>query len=274
MTEGAYADPTPRVTNLTSPDAPAPRRQVALFVTCLVDLFRPSVGMAAVKLLEDAGCDVVVPEGQTCCGQPGYNSGDRPAAVAIAKRAIALLEPYDHIVVPSGSCGGMIRKHYPDLFKADAEWAPRAKKVAARTHELTAFLTGVLGKTSVSATFPAKATYHDSCSALREMGVRAQPRQLLASVDGLTLTELAERDACCGFGGTFAVKYPDISNAIVEKKTADITATGAELLISGDMGCLLNMAGKLKREGSSVQVRHVAEVLAGMVDIPAIGEGA
>ena len=253
--------------------SPTPRRQVALFVTCLVDLFRPSVGMAAVKLLEDAGCDVVVPEGQTCCGQPGYNSGDRPAAIAIARRAIAVLEPYAHVVVPSGSCGGMIKKHYTELFAGDAEWHPRAKALAGKTHELTAFLTGVLGKTSVAARFPAKATYHDSCSALREMGVRPQPRTLLGSVEGLTLTELTERDACCGFGGTFAVKYPDISNAIVEKKTADIKATGADLLISGDMGCLLNMAGKLKREGSSVQVRHVAEVLAGMVEIPGIGEG-
>ena len=245
---------------------------VALFVTCLVDAFRPSVGMAAVKLLEDAGCEVVVPAGQTCCGQPGYNSGDRPAAIAIARRVVAMLEPFEHIVVPSGSCGGMIARHYPELFKGDPEWEPRAKTVAAKTHELTAFLTGVLGKTSVSARFPAKATYHDSCSALRELGVRAQPRALLASVEGLTLTELSERDACCGFGGTFAVKYPDISNAIVEKKTADVARTGAELLISGDMGCLLNMAGKLKREGSAVQVRHVAEVLAGMTELPAIGE--
>jgi len=174
--------------------------------------------------------------------------------------------------VPSGSCGGMIAKHYPELFVDDAEWGLRAKAVAKKTHELTAFLTGGLGITSVTARFPAKATYHDSCSALREMGVRAQPRKLLGTVEGLTLTELSERDACCGFGGTFAVKYPDISNAIVEKKTADVAATGAELLISGDMGCLLNMAGKLKREGSKVQVRHVAEVLTGMTELPAIGE--
>ena len=259
---------------MTAPDTQTPRRQVALFVTCLVDLFRPSVGMAAVKLLEDAGCDVVVPEGQTCCGQPGYNSGDRIAAIAVARRAIATLEPYAHIVVPSGSCGGMIQKHYPDLFAGDSVWQPRARAVARKTHELTAFLTGVLGQTSVAARFPANATYHDSCSALREMGVRGQPRQLLATVEGLTITELSERDACCGFGGTFAVKYPDISNAIVEKKTADVAATGADLLISGDMGCLLNMAGKLKREGSKIQVRHVAEVLAGMTEIAAIGEGA
>lgn len=251
-----------------------PAKRVALFVTCLVDLFRPSVGMAAVQLLEDAGCEVVVPPGQTCCGQPGYNSGDRGAATKIAKQVIALLEPFEHVVVPSGSCGGMIRKHYPELFAADPEWKERARKVAGRTYELTAFLTHVLGVEQVAARFPAKATYHDSCSALRELGVRSEPRKLLAGVEGLTLTELTNRDACCGFGGTFAVKYPDLSNAIVEAKTADAKATGAELLISADLGCLLNMAGKLKREGSPMQVRHVAEVLAGMTDLPAIGEGA
>jgi len=248
-------------------------KRVALFVTCLVDVFRPSVGMAAVQLLEEAGCEVVVPPGQTCCGQPGYNSGDRPAAIAIARRVIEMLEPFEWVVIPSGSCGGMIRKHYPELFAGDATWAPRAKAVAGKTYELTAFLSHVLGVKSVAAHFPAHATYHDSCSALRELGLRSEPRQLLRSVQGLTITELTERDACCGFGGTFAVKYPDISNAIVEKKTADVMGTGADLLISADMGCLLNMAGKLKREGSSVHVRHIAEVLAGMVDLPAIGEG-
>jgi L-lactate dehydrogenase complex protein LldE len=257
---------------LEPPTLATPKR-VALFVTCLVDAFRPSVGMATVQLLEDAGCEVVVPAGQTCCGQPGYNSGDRAAATNIARRVIEMLEPFEWVVVPSGSCGGMIRKHYPDLFAGDEAWAARAKRVAGKTYELTAFLTHVLGVKSVSAQFPAKATYHDSCSALRELGLRSEPRLLLNSVTGLTLTELKERDACCGFGGTFAVKYPDISNAIVEKKTADVAGTGADLLISADMGCLLNMAGKLKREKSSVQVRHVAEVLAGMVDLPAIGEG-
>ena len=229
--------------------------------------------MASVQLLEEAGCEVVVPPGQTCCGQPGYNSGDRPAATAIARRVIEMLEPFEHVVVPSGSCGGMIRKHYPDLFAHDAAWAARAKTVAGKTYELTAFLTHVLGAKSVAAKFPATATYHDSCSALRELGLRSEPRQLLASVEGLSLRELSERDACCGFGGTFAVKYPDISNAIVEKKTADVKATGAELLISADLGCLLNIAGKLSREGSKVTVRHVAEVLAGMTDLPAIGQG-
>ena len=229
--------------------------------------------MAAVKLLEDAGCEVDFPAAQTCCGQPGYNSGDRAAAMAIAWRTIEMLEGYDHVVVPSGSCAGMVRVHYPKLFATDAARGPRASAVAAKTYELTAFLVDVVGVTSVNASFPARAAYHDACSGLRELGVREQPRKLLASVEGLSLTELSERDACCGFGGTFAVKYPEISNSILDKKTRDIAATGADTLISGDLGCLLNMAGKLKREGSPVAVRHVAEVLAGRSDLPAIGEG-
>jgi L-lactate dehydrogenase complex protein LldE len=228
--------------------------------------------LAAVKLLEDAGCEVVVPEGQTCCGQPGYNSGDRNSAISLARRVITILEPFEHVVVPSGSCGGMIKRHYPGLFKDIPDWQDRANALATKTYELTSYLTDVLGVTRVEARFPAAATYHDSCSSLREMGVRRQPRQLLSSIEGLTLQELAEPDACCGFGGTFAVKYPEISSAIVEQKTTDVRATKADVLIAGDLGCLLNMAGKLSREGSSVAVRHVAEVLAGMTELPAIGK--
>ena len=246
---------------------------VALFVTCLVDLFRPSVGFAAAKLLEDAGCRVVVPEAQTCCGQPAYNSGDRADAVDIARRVIEAFEGYDHIVVPSGSCGGMIAHHYPGLFADDPAMKARAEKVASRTHELTSFLVDVLG-VSTPARCQATATYHDSCSGLRELGVKAQPRQLLAGVEGLKLVEMQGAEVCCGFGGTFCVKYPDISNAMLDDKVADITATGADLLLAGDMGCLLNMAGKLHREGKPVKVRHVAEVIAGMTDEPAIGEPA
>jgi L-lactate dehydrogenase complex protein LldE len=249
------------------------RPRVGLFVTCLVDLFRPSVGFAALKLLEDAGCDVEVPEAQTCCGQPAYNSGDRRDAIAIAKAVVAAFEPYDHVVAPSGSCAGMIRKHYPGLFAGDPPWRGRAEAVAAKTHELVSFLTDVLGVTAVSARFDGSVTYHDSCSGLRELGIRAQPRVLLRSVQGLHLEELVDADVCCGFGGTFCVKYPDISNAIVEEKTEHIAATGAGTLLAGDLGCLLNMAGKLKREGRRTQSRHVAEVLAGMTDAPAIGEG-
>ncbi len=250
----------------------AARPRVGLFVTCLVDLFRPSVGFASLKLLEDAGCVVEVPEAQTCCGQPAYNSGDRDDAKAVARGVIAAFEPCDYIVAPSGSCTGMIKKHYPELFAGDREWGPRSEALAAKTFELVSFLTDVLGVTSVSARHQGSVTYHDSCSGLRELGIQHQPRQLLKSVAGLDLKELPDADVCCGFGGTFCVKYPDISNAIVEEKTTQIASTGAETLLAGDLGCLLNMAGKLKREGHATKSRHVAEVLAGMTDGPAIGE--
>ncbi len=254
-------------------DSAAPRPRIGFFVTCLVDLFRPSIGFASLKLLEDAGCIVEAPDAQTCCGQPAYNSGDSSDARAVAKGVIAAFEPYDYLVAPSGSCTGMIKKHYPGLFAGDAEWGARAENLAAKSYELVSFLTDVLGVTRVTARHEGSVTYHDSCSGLRELGIRAQPRRLLAGVAGLTLTELPDADTCCGFGGTFCVKYPDISNAIVEKKTAEIAATGAETLLAGDLGCLMNMAGKLKREGHATKSRHVAEVLAGMSDSPAIGEG-
>ncbi len=248
------------------------RPRVGLFVTCLVDFFRPSVGFAAIKLLEDAGCTVEVPESQTCCGQPAYNSGDRRDAAALARRVVEAFERYDYVVAPSGSCAGMIRKHYPALLREDPNWSARADALAGRTHELVGFLADVLGVEAVDAAFAGSVTYHDSCSGLRELGIRDQPRRLLGSVGGLELRELTDADVCCGFGGTFCVKYPEISNAIVGAKTENIAATGAGTLLAGDLGCLLNMAGKLQREGRAVKVRHVAEVLAGMADGPAIGE--
>ncbi len=253
-------------------DVKGSRPQVALFVTCLVDLVRPSVGFSAVKLLEAAGCDVAVPEAQTCCGQPAYNSGDKADAKAIARQTIKAFEGYDYIVAPSGSCAGMLSKHYPELFEGDDAMSPRARDLARRTYELISFLTDVRGMTSVYAEFDGAVTYHDSCSSLREMHVRTQPRKLLQSIDGVEIRELTFNEACCGFGGTFCVKYPDISNKMVSDKCADISETGAETVLAGDMGCLLNIAGKLKREGSSVEVRHIAEVLAGMTDTPSIGE--
>ena len=249
-----------------------PHPRVGLFVTCLVDLFRPSVGFAALKLLEDAGCVVEVPPSQTCCGQPAYNSGDRADAKAIAQGVIAAFEPFDYAVAPSGSCAGMISRHYPALFAGDPVWEPRAVALAGKSHELVSFLTDVLGVITVAAEFDGVVTYHDSCSGLRELGIRDQPRRLLSTVQGLSLRELPDADVCCGFGGTFCVKYPDISNAIVEKKIAGIAATGATTLLAGDLGCLMNMAGKLKRERLLTQTRHVAEVLAGMTDQPPIGE--
>lgn len=252
--------------------SPAARPRVALFVTCLVDLFRPTVGFASVKLLEDAGCTVEVPTAQTCCGQPAYNSGDRADARALAEGVIKAFEGYDFVVAPSGSCAGMIKAHYGELFHGDPNWWPRADALSAKTFELVSFLTDVLGVTAVPAAFEGSVTYHDSCSGLRELGIRAQPRALLGTVDGLTMKDLKDSDVCCGFGGTFCVKYGEISDKIVSKKTKNIRESGAETLLAGDLGCLMNMAGKLKREGSSIEVRHVAEVLAGMADGPAIGE--
>jgi L-lactate dehydrogenase complex protein LldE len=250
----------------------SPPRRVALFVTCLVDLFRPSVGFAAVKLLEEAGCSVEVPPLQVCCGQPAYNSGDRATTRAIARQVIDAFEGYDAVVAPSGSCGGMLGHHYPGLFEDDPAMKARAERLAVRSHELVSFLVDVLGVARVSARYDGVVTYHDSCSGLRELGVKGQPRRLLQSVDGLSLSEMTSPEVCCGFGGTFCVKYPEISNAMVGEKAADIAASGADTLLAGDLGCLMNMAGKLQREGSPVRVRHVAEVLAGMVDGAPIGE--
>lgn len=251
------------------PDRP-PR--VALFVTCLVDLFRPTVGFAAVELLERAGCVVEVPRAQTCCGQPAYNSGDRADAKAIARQVLAAFAGYDYVVAPSGSCAGMIRQHYPELFADEPEVLQQAQELAARSWELVSFLVDVCGMSAVAARWDREVTYHDACSGLRELGVKDQPRRLLGAVAGLKLRELPGAEICCGFGGTFCVKYPEISDKIVTEKAADIVATGAEAVLAGDLGCLLNIAGRLHRDGRKIEVRHVAEVLAGMTGaVPPIG---
>ena len=257
---------------MSAADRPSPPRRVALFVTCLVDLFRPAVGFAAVKLLEDAGCTVEIPPLQVCCGQPAYNSGDRASTRAIAAQVIDAFEGFEAVVAPSGSCGGMLAHHYPGLFDDDPAMKARAENLARRSYELMSFLVDVLGVDKVTARYDGIATYHDSCSGLRELGVKEQPRRLLRSVQGLRLKEMQTPEVCCGFGGTFCVKYPEISNAMVGEKSADITSVGAGTLLAGDLGCLMNMAGKLQREGSPVKVRHVAEVLADMGDGAAIGE--
>ncbi len=247
--------------------------RVALFVTCLVDLHRPTVGFAALKLLEDAGCRVEVPRAQTCCGQPAYNSGDRRTARDLAVGILTAFGGYDYVVVPSGSCGGMIRHHLPHLFDDDPNMRARADALAARTYEIVSFLTDVMG---VNALPPVRqdgtVTYHDSCSGLRELGIKQQPRTLLESV-GCQIVEMAEPEICCGFGGTFCVKYPDISVRMVSDKTADITGTGATTVLAGDLGCLLNIAGRLRRENSPIHARHIVEVLTDMTArVPAIGE--
>jgi len=245
---------------------------VGLFVTCLVDLFRPSVGFATVSLLEEAGFEVSVPEAQTCCGQPAYNSGDMPDTRAIAAQVITVFEGFDYVVAPSGSCAAMIKHHYPSLFADDPAMAERADELAGRTYELVSFLTDVAKVKDIDAQVDAHVTYHDSCSGLRELGIKAQPRQLLASVKGVELTEMENSEICCGFGGTFCVKFGDISNEMVSKKITDIVASKADVVVAGDLGCLMNIAGKLKRENIDIQVRHVAEVLAGQTDSPAIGD--
>lgn len=242
---------------------PAEKPRVGLLITCLVDLFRPSVGFAAVRLIEQSGCEVIVPA-QTCCGQPAYNSGDRKTARDIAVQNIDAFANCDYVVAPSGSCGGMMAKHYPELFADDPNMAARANAFAAKCHELVSFLVDVRGLTKVDARFDRQVTYHDSCSGLRELAIRDQPRRLLSTVEGLTLTELKNADVCCGFGGTFAVKYGEISNEIVTEKCSHVSASGAPVLLAGDLGCLMNMAGKLARQGSAIEVRHIAEVLAGM----------
>jgi len=252
------------------PPASGPR--VGLFVTCLVDLFRPSVAFAAVKLLEEAGCAVEVPRAQTCCGQPAYNSGDRKDTRALALQTVRAFADFDYVVAPSGSCAAMIRDHYPALFADDPDARRAVEAVAGRTWELVSFLTDVLHVERVPGRFEGTVTYHDSCSGLRELGIKGQPRRLLHGVAGLRLREMQDSETCCGFGGTFCVKYPAISDKIVTAKADNIDATGADLMLAGDLGCLLNMAGKLKRRGSKVQARHVAEVLAGQLQEPAIGE--
>lgn len=250
-------------------DQPGPR--VGLFITCLVDLFRPSVGFSAVALLEEAGCTVEVPQAQTCCGQPAYNSGDREDARAIAQATVEAFRGFDYVVAPSGSCAAMIREHYPRLFRDAPDLLPAVEALAGRTYELTSFLVDICDYRPADRHHDGSVTYHDGCSGLRELGVSTQPRQLLQAVDALELKELEDREVCCGFGGTFCVKYPEISNAMVMDKCKAVEESGAEMLLAGELGCLMNIAGKLHRQGSKMQVRHVAEVLAGQLDALPIG---
>lgn len=256
------------------------KRHVGLFATCLVDMFRPEIGFAAISLLERAGCRISVPAQQTCCGQPALNSGDAADARDIARQVIEHFEAYDYVVLPSGSCAATMRVHYPKLFQGDPAWSLRAGRFADKVYELTSFLTDVCGFDEIDTTIDAPTvhigectvTYHDSCSGLRELSIKDQPRALLAKVKGLQLTEMDGAETCCGFGGAFCIKYPEISNAIVSEKVENIAASGAELLLGGDLGCLMNMAGKLSRRNLPIRVLHVAEILAGKGDKPGIGE--
>ena len=239
--------------------------RVGFFVTCLVDSMRPSIGFAAIRLLEEGGATVIVPPAQTCCGQPGYNSGDRAGARALAAKLLAEFEDCDYVVAPSGSCSGMIRTHYADLFRDDDDTTrKRLGALCAKTFELTDFLVNVLKLERVPGSFTGTVTYHDSCAGLREMGVKQQPRRLLAKLPGLKLAEMAECENCCGFGGTFSIKFGEISTRLADDKCRDIVTTGADAVVLGDLGCMLNIEGRLRRRGDKkTRVLHVAEVLAG-----------
>ena len=245
--------------------------RVGLFATCLVDLMRPEVGFAAAALIENAGFEIDVPPTQTCCGQPLYNSGDLIGTRKIADKLIETFCDYDYIVAPSGSCAAMIKVHIPQLFDDKfPEQSKKAQGIAAKTYELTQFLTEVTDL-NISAEYQHNCTYHDSCSGFRELGIRYSPRKLLSEVRGLTLTECNDSSACCGFGGTFCIKYPQISANIAAEKAGNVKQTGADTLLGGDLGCLMNIAGTLSRQGSNIRVLHVAEVLAGHGDNSAIG---
>ena len=238
--------------------------RIGLFVTCLIDSMRPSIGFATLKLLEQAGCEVVVPELQTCCGQPGYNSGDRISALALARKWVAEFEAFDYVVLPSGSCAGMIRVHYPDLFRDEPAMLARVTALGQRTYELTDFLLNVAKLENIPGNFSGTLTYHDSCSGLREMDIYKQPRALLAKMPAVKISEMVESTTCCGFGGTFSVKYGELSTRMADNKCRHIAASHADAIVGGDLGCLLNIEGRMRRNGDhTTRVLHIAEVLAG-----------
>jgi len=237
--------------------------KVSLFIQCLVDAVWPQVAEAMVHVFERLGLELNCPSGQTCCGQIAFNSGYRREARIAAKHFIEIFKDAETIVSPSGSCVNMIRHHYTGLFNDDPSWRAAAEKVAARTFEFSEFLVDRMGVADVGARFDGRITYHDSCHLLRGLGIQDQPRRLLQHVAGAELVEMKNADYCCGFGGTFAVKYPDISTAMVQDKVEHILNSGARAVIGCDTGCLLNIAGALHRRGLPIQALHLAEILGG-----------
>jgi L-lactate dehydrogenase complex protein LldE len=235
--------------------------EVALFVTCLVDQLAPEAGMAAVRLLEAAGCRVVVPDGQSCCGQPALNTGEPEAAAVLARHHISVFEPYETVVTPSGSCAAMVHHWHPRLVEGDERWSERARTVADRTHELSAYLVDVRGRTDLGATLDARVTVHDACHGLRTLGVKHAARRLLTAA-GADIAEMSEPETCCGFGGTFAAKHKEISVPMADDKLDQAAATGADYLVACDSGCLLHLAGRRARTGVGPVPIHVAELLA------------
>jgi L-lactate dehydrogenase complex protein LldE len=237
--------------------------KVSLFVTCLVDQLWSNVGVSSVAVLRRVGCEVEFDQRQTCCAQPAFNSGYRSEARQVAQRFISIFEESDAdaIVSPSGSCTAMVH-HYPQLFADDPEWLRRAQAVAAKTHELSAFLVRVLKLDDVGASWSGRLTWHDACHGLRDLNLKNEPRTLIRKVRGAEFVELEHADACCGFGGTFSVKYPEISVAILDQKIEAIERAGVQAVVSGDASCLMQIGGRLSRTGSKVRVMHLAELLA------------
>jgi L-lactate dehydrogenase complex protein LldE len=240
-----------------------PSVTISLFVQCLVDSVYPRVAEAMVRVFERLGVGLDCPSDQTCCGQPAYNSGYHGAARKAARHFIKTFEHADVIVCPSGSCTDMVRHHYPGLFEDDPRWQARARRLGQRTFEFSEYLVDVLGVTDVGARYHGSVTYHDSCHLLRCLNVAEQPRRLIANVAGIRFVEMADSDRCCGFGGTFSVKYPHISMGLLEDKAAAIVASGADAVVGCDMSCLMNIQGLLSRRRIPVRTLHIAELLAG-----------
>jgi L-lactate dehydrogenase complex protein LldE len=236
-------------------------RRASLFVTCLVDLLHPEVGMATVALLERYGVAVTFPEQQTCCGQPAFNSGFEEEARSVGRGLLDAFDGADPVVAPSGSCTAMIRTYFPRLFRSTLDEA-RAKDLAARTFELSEFLVDVLGVERAEGRWSGRVTFHDSCHGLRELGLSDQGRRLLAGIEGLDLVEMDRPETCCGFGGTFSLRLPDLSSAMADDKAAQAEATGADAVVTADTGCLMHLAGRLSRKGSSLRLMHLATLLA------------
>lgn len=245
--------------------------KVSIFSTCVVDLMFPNVGAAMVEVLERLGCETELPDKQICCGQPTYNSGYEKASYATLKNQIDSFEGAEYVVAPAGSCAGMLRE-YPEFLKNDPIYGPKAIALAEKTYEFSQFIYRVLGLTDVGATLPAKATYHRSCHMTRILKEREAPFKLLAQVKGLELIPLQHIENCCGFGGTFSVKMPAISEEMVTEKMNDVIDTKAEILISADMGCLMNIGGKFNREGKKIKIMHIAEVLNNDVDLSRVAQ--
>ena len=235
--------------------------RVAFFVTCLVDQLWPSVGVGAVEVLRRVGCEVTFDERQTCCGQPAFNTGYRKEARRLAERFIEIFEDAEAIVSPSGSCVAMAH-HFRELFQDNESWRARAEALAAKTHEFSEFLVNVLGVEDVGASFAGRVTWHDACHALRDLNIKNEPRRLLQKVRGLEFVEMPNADACCGFGGTFSVKYPEISVAILDNKITAIEQANVRAVVAADASCLMQIGGRLSRQGSPVKAMHLAEVLA------------